>query len=260
MSLFLCFIVGHSVGEMGCAYADGCLTAEQMILAAYSRGMASLETNKISGSMAAIGLSYNKIKHRLPANIDVACHNGPDSCTISGPDADIANFVEELKAQGVFAKQVPTSNIAYHSRYITDMGPNLLARLLKVIPEPKRRSSKWLSTSVPKNRWENEEVQWSSAHYHTNNLLSSVLFEETSILLPVNALTIEVAPHGLLQAILKNSMPDAVHIPLTKRGSKDNVSFFLSALGKYVNSKFGNQFLNQRTNPFFFFFDQLFLI
>lgn len=31
-------IVGHSVGEVGCAYADGCFTAEQTILAAFSRG------------------------------------------------------------------------------------------------------------------------------------------------------------------------------------------------------------------------------
>lgn len=112
------------------------------------------------------------------------------------------------------------------------MGPNLLARLSKVIPEPKRRSPKWLSSSVPKNRWENEEAQLSSAQYHTNNLLSSVLFEETSRNLPSNALTIEVAPHGLLQGILKKSLPGAVHISLTKRANKDNVSFFLQALGK----------------------------
>lgn len=31
---------------------------------------------------------------------------GPDSCTISGPEADIAQFVAELKSQGVFAKEV----------------------------------------------------------------------------------------------------------------------------------------------------------
>lgn len=49
-------IIGHSYGELGCAYADGCLTAEQMILAVYSRGLVSLETKTIYGSMAAIGL------------------------------------------------------------------------------------------------------------------------------------------------------------------------------------------------------------
>lgn len=31
-------IVGHSVGELGCAYADGTFTAEQVVLAAFWRG------------------------------------------------------------------------------------------------------------------------------------------------------------------------------------------------------------------------------
>jgi fatty acid synthase len=48
-------IVGHSVGELGCAYADGCFTAEQMILSAYARGRASVETKLIKGMMAAVG-------------------------------------------------------------------------------------------------------------------------------------------------------------------------------------------------------------
>lgn len=226
------YFIGHSVGELGCAYADECFTAEQMILAAYSRGMASLETKKIVGSMAAVGLGYNKMKQKVPKTIEVACHNGPDSSTISGPAEEVAKFVEVLKAEGIFAKEVQCSNIAYHSKYIADMGPNLLARLSKVIPKPKKRSSKWLSSSVPKSRWDLKEFQYSSAEYHTNNLLSSVLFEETSSLLPPNALTIEIAPHGLLQAILKKSMPSALHVSLTKRAHKDNVTFFLTALGK----------------------------
>jgi fatty acid synthase len=48
-------IVGHSVGELGCGYMDGCFTAEQMVLAAYYRGRASLETGLIDGLMAAVG-------------------------------------------------------------------------------------------------------------------------------------------------------------------------------------------------------------
>lgn len=49
-------IVGHSVGELGCAYADKCLTLEQTILAAHARGKASLESNLITGMMAAVGM------------------------------------------------------------------------------------------------------------------------------------------------------------------------------------------------------------
>ena len=48
-------IVGHSVGELGCAYADGTFTAEQTVLAAYWRGRCILESKLPLGAMAAIG-------------------------------------------------------------------------------------------------------------------------------------------------------------------------------------------------------------
>ena len=48
-------VVGHSVGELGCGYADGALTAEQTILAAYWRGKAVEEANLSPGGMAALG-------------------------------------------------------------------------------------------------------------------------------------------------------------------------------------------------------------
>lgn len=226
------FIIGHSVGELGCAYADGCFTREEMILSAYSRGMASIETKVIFGSMAAIGLGYKKIRTILPPGVEVACHNGPDSCTISGPAENVSKFVAELKNNGVFAREVPTSNIAYHSKYIAEMGPKLLARLTEVIKNPKPRSTKWLSSSVPKSRWDKPEAKYCSAEYQTNNLLSPVLFEETAALLPENALTIEIAPHGLLQAILRKSMPSAVHISLTQRGNENNMNLLFTGLGK----------------------------
>lgn len=48
-------MVGHSVGELGCAYADGCFSAEEMVLAAYARGKASLDSDVMEGMMAAVG-------------------------------------------------------------------------------------------------------------------------------------------------------------------------------------------------------------
>ena len=56
-------IVGHLVGELGCAYVDGCFTAEQMLLAAYYHGRASLETELIKGLMAAVGKFIDVINH-----------------------------------------------------------------------------------------------------------------------------------------------------------------------------------------------------
>lgn len=48
-------IVGHSVGELGCAYADGTFTSDQAILAAYWRGRSIVESKLPAGAMAAIG-------------------------------------------------------------------------------------------------------------------------------------------------------------------------------------------------------------
>lgn len=92
-------IIGHSVGELGCAYADGTFTAEQMILSAYSRGLASIETEIIYGSMAAIGLGYEDIKSMCPSDIEVACHNAADSSSISGPAESMKEFVAQLQVK-----------------------------------------------------------------------------------------------------------------------------------------------------------------
>lgn len=106
----------------------------------------------------------------------------------------------------------------------------------EVIPKPKSRSPKWLSTSVPRNEWKTTTAQLSSAEYHVNNLLSSVLFEETFAQIPNDAVTIEIAPHGLLQAILRRSLdPSVTNVALTQRGHSDNVKVVLQAIGKLYN-------------------------
>jgi len=79
-------IIGHSVGELGCAYADGCFTA-----------VASIETEVIYGSMVAVGLGYDDIKDMCPPDIEVACHNAADSSTISGPAESMKEFVAQLQ-------------------------------------------------------------------------------------------------------------------------------------------------------------------
>ncbi|KOB66845.1 Uncharacterized protein OBRU01_20683, partial [Operophtera brumata] len=193
-----------------------------MILAAYSRGRVSLDTKFIRGAMAAVGLGYNNCSKLCPPEIDVACHNGPESCTISGPADKVTEFVAKLTADGVFAKEVPCSNIAYHSRYIA-----------AAVRDPKPRSDRWLSTSVPEEKWNEPRAKLCSAEYLTNNLLSPVHFEETSRLVPSNAVLVEIAPHGLLQAILKRSLPEyCKNIALTKRGHADNAVFLLDAIGQ----------------------------
>lgn len=55
-------IIGHSIGEIPCAYADGCLTAEQAMLIAYYHGHCVATTPLEKGMMASVGLSWLEIK------------------------------------------------------------------------------------------------------------------------------------------------------------------------------------------------------
>lgn len=226
-------IVGHSVGELGCAYADGAFTPEQTVLAAYCRGKSILDSELEPGAMAAIGLSWEEAKKMCPPDVSPACHNSADSVTVSGGTESLHIFVEELKKKDIFAKLVNSSGIAFHSKYIASAGPKLRASLDKIIPTPKRRSAKWISSSIPEAAWGSPLAQFSSSAYHVNNLLSPVLFHEAIAHIPENAITIEIAPHCLLQAILRRSLPSTVtNISLHKRDHSNNLAFLLSNVGK----------------------------
>ena len=103
--------------------------------------------------------------------------------------------------------------------------------LLKLLPTPRKRSERWICSSLPEEKWDTTLGQYCSAEYLTNNLLSPVLFEEASGHIPKNAIVIEIAPHGLLQAILRRSLStDCTNVPLTQRGQ--GLLFTLAAIGK----------------------------
>lgn len=143
------------------------------------------------------------------------------------------NFVATLTAEGIFVKVVNTGEIAFHSKYINEAGPKLLKSLESIISKPKERTSRWVSSSIPESAWNTQLAMESSAAYHVNNLLSPVLFHEAVQHVPKNAICIEIAPTGLLQAILKRSLGSGVtNMSLSKRGHENNFKFLLSSIGQ----------------------------
>lgn len=226
-------IVGHSLGEVACGYADGCLSQEEAVLAAYWRGQCIKEAHLPPGAMAAVGLSWEECKQRCPPGIVPACHNSEDTVTISGPKASMSEFVEQLKQEGVFAKEVRTGGMAFHSYFMEAIAPTLLQALKKVIRQPRPRSARWLSTSIPEAQWQGSLARTSSAEYNVNNLVSPVLFQEALWHVPEHAVVLEIAPHALLQAVLKRGLKSSCTIvPLMKKDHRDNLEFLLTSLGK----------------------------
>ncbi|EHH58444.1 hypothetical protein EGM_08298, partial [Macaca fascicularis] len=215
-------IIGHSLGEVACGYAAGCLSQEEAVLAAYWRGQCIKEAHLPPGAMAAVGLSWEECKQRCPPGVVPACHNSKDTVTISGPQASVFEFMEQLRKEGVFAKEVRTGGMAFHSYFMEAIAPPLLQALKKVIREPKPRSARWLSTSIPEAQWHSSLARTSSAEYNVNNLVSPVLFQEALCHVPEHAVVLEVAPHALLQ----------VGPAWMKKDHRDNLEFFLTGIGR----------------------------
>lgn len=226
-------VVGHSVGELGCAYADRCFDQKQMLLSAYWRGKCVEEAQLPRGLMAAVGLSWEEATRLCPEGVVPACHNSEDSVTISGAYEPTKKLVEQLQADNIFAREVKSANISFHSYYMNPIGPHLLKKLREIIPEPKQRSKKWICSSLPQSRWGEDLARYAAPEYFVNNLVSPVLFKEACEHLPSNANLIEIAPHCLLQAIVKRTMAkDAVYIPMMKRNNNDgNMEMLFSAIG-----------------------------
>ena len=78
-------IIGHSFGEITCAYADGCLTTDEALYVTYIRGAITESDKKIpKGLMAVVGMSWIEAKKLCPPGVSVVCNNANESVVVSG--------------------------------------------------------------------------------------------------------------------------------------------------------------------------------
>lgn len=225
-------MIGHSLGETGCAYADGCLNRYQTIMAAYYRGFATKRVQMKKGLMAAVGTRHDKLTD-LPDGVLVACRNAEDSCTISGPVDAVEDYMNELKRQGIFVRKVNSNNVAFHSPLVKPLADFIHPLFKGIMAEPKKRSKRWISTSIEEKNWNSNLAATCSAEYQLNNFLNTVYFNEACKKIPEDAVVLEIAPHGLFQGILKRALHESCfNIPLGKRESSSPLNFLLSAIGK----------------------------
>ncbi|GMS81310.1 hypothetical protein PENTCL1PPCAC_3485, partial [Pristionchus entomophagus] len=228
-------IIGHSTGEMGCGYADKAITREETMKLAYQRGAAinGMRGKAGSGAMAAVGMSWADLLEQLPQGVVPACHNGADSVTISGDAEKVAAFCAALTEKGIFAKVVDSSGMAFHSPAMALGREKMLAMMKGVLPVPRERSSRWISTAVKEEDWESDLAATCSAEYHVHNFCSPVLFHEAVMKIPANAVTIELAPHSLMQAVLRRSLPMTVaKIGMMNSRAENELESFLQSIGK----------------------------
>ena len=78
-------------------------------------------------------MTWEDAKKRCPPGVVPACHNAKDSVTISGPKDLVKEFVQQLQDEGVFARDVNTSGVAFHSYLLEPCGAALKEALEMVL-------------------------------------------------------------------------------------------------------------------------------
>ena len=78
-------IIGHSFGEIACAYADGCLSTKEAMITTYLRGAITESDTKIpKGLMAVCALTKAEAKKIMPPEVVIACYNAKNTVVLSG--------------------------------------------------------------------------------------------------------------------------------------------------------------------------------
>ncbi|XP_054160820.1 fatty acid synthase-like [Oppia nitens] len=231
-------IIGHSFGEIACAYADGCLTTKEAMILSYFRGAVTENDKKLpKGLMAVVGLSRNEAKKLCPQGVYVVCNNAKDSVVVSGKQQEMEELIEKIRSMGVFVRQLDSSGIPYHSPYMHSSVKPLIETTRKYIPKPRLRSSRWLSTSVvnleQQDNDNNDILKYASSEYFAYNLLNSVYFYDRLKTLPTDSIVIEMGPHSVFGKIVTDTLQSATYLSFMKKDSNDtNLDLFLSGLAK----------------------------
>ncbi|HKV37012.1 MAG TPA: type I polyketide synthase, partial [Pyrinomonadaceae bacterium] len=123
-------VAGHSIGEVAAVYVAGALSLEDAVRVVFHRSrLMQRATGK--GKMAAVALPPNEVAPFLAGyekRVNVAAHNAPCSCVISGETAALDEVAGALRTQGIQVQELRV-DYAFHSRQMWEFGDELFASL-----------------------------------------------------------------------------------------------------------------------------------
>ncbi|KAN0047411.1 hypothetical protein ACTA71_001793 [Dictyostelium dimigraforme] len=205
-------LVGHSFGEVSCAYCSGMIDLETACFILYKRATIQNKTNG-SGRLLAIGLNLEEFNNQFSKQypeIEVSCFNSPSSIVICGNEAEILKIAESLKEKQIFNALLGTPS-AFHSSKQDIIKDEILESTSHIKSKP---PSITMFSTVTSNRFD-ENTPYDSK-YIFDNLRKPVLFQQTienifkyieSNDLGNSVLFIELSPHPTLNHYVKEMVP-----------------------------------------------------
>ena len=248
-------VIGHSSGEIACAFAAGFITASQAIRIAYLRGLSAEYAGGpggVEGAMMAAGTSFDDANElcaleAFEGRMTVAASNSPESVTISGDKDAILEAYDVLVDESRFARVLKVDK-AYHSHHMRPCAEPYIAALKAC------EFDTFTSHSAPRSIWISSvhegkimRLEDLCGDYWKENLLYPVLFSfavELAIVkhMPLDV-CIEVGPHPALknptlQTIQNCTNRDLPYVGCMER-KRDDTEAFSACLG-YIWSHFGS--------------------
>ena len=208
-------VVGHSVGEAAAAAAAGILTQTEALRLVVTRSRLQAEVAG-RGRMALAAADTAAVRRHLPADVVIAGENGPRATLLAGAPDAIDAACDALKAAGIVSQPVLVP-VAYHSPQMDALRPKLEQAMQGVQPA---------AGTVPMaSTVHGRMVEGTSLHaaYWGRNLRDPVLFRQAIEALrdAGHRMFLEIAPHPLLGAQVRQMVPDGIVVSPLRRGASD---------------------------------------
>lgn len=226
-------MIGHSVGEIGCAYADGALSLKEGIRVAYWRGRCIEDSPEAAGAMGVVFAPWEAVAERCPPGLVPACHNDAQSVTISGDAAALEAFAAQIEAAGESFRRVDSCGIAFHSPALRRAAARFAEQIAGELAEPRPRTQRWHSSARPIEPAGVSRV--CDVEYLVDNMLNPVRFYEALTTVPSGAMVIEIGPHSLLRSTILATVPGARYVGMMRRDQDSRVQLLAGLGGIFVN-------------------------
>ncbi|KAG9512424.1 putative polyketide synthase, partial [Aureobasidium melanogenum] len=208
-------VVGHSSGEIGCAFAAGIIGLEDAMKIAYYRGQCMLSLKKKAvgkpqGTMMAVGTSAENVRSLLDAvtkgYVTVACINSPASVTLSGDVEAVEELQPILTEKSIFNRQLKVG-VAYHSAHLEPVADEYL-NLIKDIQPASTATATFYSSLLGRVA----EASELTPQYWVQNLTSPVRFSDALGAMAKETGSksidhlVELGPHSALQGPIRDTL------------------------------------------------------
>jgi acyl transferase domain-containing protein/NADPH:quinone reductase-like Zn-dependent oxidoreductase/acyl carrier protein/SAM-dependent methyltransferase len=217
-------VIGHSVGEVAAACVAGALSRQQALQIVVSRSRLQASVGG-QGRMALAVASEQDLQMALPADVVIAGENGPRATLLAGTPQAIDRACDRLDRVGILCQPIDVP-VAYHSPQMDLLRPLLERELEGLAPQPGKVP---IVSTVTGSEIIGSELD---ASYWGRNLRDRVRFKQgVEALRDAGRQTfLELAPHPLLAAQIRQMVPHAVVISPHRRGQATSFRSSLASL------------------------------